>query len=397
MMSRNKEDPIWLRIGGFLARIWRVFSTGRAGKAILVVMPGSLGDALLITGFLVELRRKFPGWRVKVVCNELCGALLDEGLHADAVEYGWPLSHSVKSPAARFRRICTAFRILRHRYEMVLHPVFSTNELAHRICNLAISSRKVWFDGDSATAGEGSRDSREIYTELVTVPSEQAEIQKLRRFLGAISGTTPEDIGELLPRVMISEEEKRHAREIMAEATIAGPDAIYLALCSGARFGIKDWGGHNFAGLLSILSRKTPVAVLALGAEEEREKFAEIGRRVASDTRLHFVNAAGRCSEKEAIEIIRLCNVCVGNDTFGLHAAIVAGTPSVVIMGGGDRGRWAPWGDTMRHKMVVHEMDCFGCRWQCRYDKPRCIVTITPEEVARVVEEVTMGTCDCGQ
>ena len=95
---------------------------------------------------------------------------------------------------------------------------------------------------------------------------------------------------------------------------------------------------------------------------------------------------AGKLTPREAAAVIGECDLCVGNDTFGLHAAVAAGTPSVVIMGGGDYPRWIPWRNPERHRMVVREMDCFGCGWECRYDDYHCVRGITVDEVMREIQ-----------
>ncbi len=71
-----------------------------------------------------------------------------------------------------------------------------------------------------------------------------------------------------------------------------------------------------------------------------------------------------------------------------MHVAIGLGRPTVTIMGGGHFGRFHPWGDAERNRVVNRPMPCYGCHWTCRYPTTRCILEIEPEEIGRVVGEL---------
>ena len=93
------------------------------------------------------------------------------------------------------------------------------------------------------------------------------------------------------------------------------------------------------------------------------------------------LNLAGDSSLHQSVALIEQSDLCIGNDTFGLHAAIAVGTPSVVIMWGGDGDRWIPWGDPARHRMVRAAVDCAGCGGECVKERHECMAAITPEMV----------------
>jgi len=160
---------------------------------------------------------------------------------------------------------------------------------------------------------------------------------------------------------------------------VEGGRAWRVAVCAGARFAQKDWGVDNFVQLIRQLAVKGPLQVVLLGGPEDRERHAYIRKGLSGCVAVE--DFAGKLTPRESAAVIGACDLCVGNDTFGLHAAIAVGTPSVVIMGGGDYPEWVPWGDPDRHRMVVHVMDCFQCRWVCRYGDNRCVRKIGVEEV----------------
>jgi len=133
------------------------------------------------------------------------------------------------------------------------------------------------------------------------------------------------------------------------------------------------------------------MVVFLLGGKEDRAKCERIvcsAQRATCNVEratipLRIVNLAGMLSVREAAAVIAECDLCVGNDTFGLHAACAVGTPSVVIMWGGDFGRWTPWGDPRRHRMTTARLNCFGCRGTCVHPVPRCVRDVTVADVLR--------------
>jgi hypothetical protein len=64
--------------------------------------------------------------------------------------------------------------------------------------------------------------------------------------------------------------------------------------------------------------------------------------------------------------------------------ALALGKPTVVVLGGGDYGRFFPYG---KARVVTHPMDCFQCHWDCRYDRALCLHDIPPPEIVKAVEE----------
>jgi ADP-heptose:LPS heptosyltransferase len=93
----------------------------------------------------------------------------------------------------------------------------------------------------------------------------------------------------------------------------------------------------------------------------------------------------GRCSLHQSFALIEQSDLCVGNDTLGLHVAIAVGTPSVVIMWGGDGEQWIPWGDPEKHRMVRADMDCRGCQGACVHERFKCMEKISVEMVMEAI------------
>ena len=161
------------------------------------------------------------------------------------------------------------------------------------------------------------------------------------------------------------------------------PKAIIITLCAGCRFRQKQWGLANYAETIRLLAKFFPkIIVIIIGSDSERSLLGQILSMLSSAENVHCVNMAGGLSILESIEVIRNSDLCVGNDTFGLHAAIAVGTQSVVVMWSGDPDAWIPWGDPRRHRMIRAEVPCAGCYGECMQKDVYCLQKIKPSQLA---------------
>lgn len=371
----RNQTPRWLQLS---ARIGRLLP-GRSRPAILVVRLDSLGDALLFTGALRWMREQYPGHEIVLVTSGRAAPIMARCPHVDRLVTIDAAAVAATGWLAQWRRFAWGTRIFRRRYETVVHAIYSTEWMAHLICAWADAGRKLWFEGDCSSFEETlAFDAAEIYSDTLAVPVEQHELDKTVALLQCLSRTTEPQRDAILPEVQASEAERRAADELTREAG----ERPQIALCAGARFSYKDWGHAKFAAVLDRLAdARGSLDVYAIGGPEERTSFDAVASALTAGDRIRFNNLGGQLSVFESVELIRACDLCIGNDTFGLHAAVAVKTPSLVVMGGGDFGRWSPWGPEADHRMVHHRMDCYGCKWHCIYDKIECLERITVDEV----------------
>jgi len=375
--------------------------------SILVVKHDSLGDSLLFTGALRELRNNFAQHHIVLVCSERAYPLLESCSYVDET-----LQSRTSAPGwrGRLERIGQGIRLFKRTYEIVLHPAFSTGALSHRICSLACSEKKVWFDGDYFMPDEELPfDPRSIYTQIVDADVSVHELDKTIVFLRAI-GLADVSRKDIRSDACLTLGENDKASTIV-QPLREHPGVLIVALCPGANFAPREWGAERYAELIQRIAevRKSELTVLLLGGADERESLnafdsdyglrttdygtsnLESGADKSSNHQINestIINLAGELTVRESMAVIEQCDICIGNDTFGLHAAIAVNTPSVVIMGGGTFPRYNPWGDQSLHRMVNVPMECYGCGWHCHDEKYDCINSIAVNDVLVEVKKI---------
>ncbi len=376
-------QPAWLR-GARVPAQWCRAMIPQRRPHILVIAPGSLGDALLLTGFLRVLSGTLPNARIFVLVPARAAPVLR------GFPYATVLSFPRYSPEGllmgdKLRRWWIGFRLLRRSYawtfdlseendpiwEAVARCVSASNRMAMRTLVPGLSR------GDDSGAEHEGLPRR--------LPH---QLDRLAAVLQAAGFSLLRGRADILPALELTETERQFAARFLSREGQTAPPGIRLAVCPGARFPQKDWSVERFADLLVRLAATRPLTAIVLGGAEDRGRFAWLREHAGTTRSLRLVDGVGRMTPREAAAVIAQCDACVGNDTYGLHAAIAVETPSVVVMGGGDFGQWLPWGDPNRHRMVHHPMDCYGCRWQCQSGDFACLTHIRAEEVAAILTDL---------
>ncbi|MGC4075190.1 MAG: glycosyltransferase family 9 protein [Nibricoccus sp.] len=68
--------------------------------------------------------------------------------------------------------------------------------------------------------------------------------------------------------------------------------------------------------------------------------------------------------------------IVISTDTGSAHVAIVHDRPMVGLLGGGQFGIFAPWSVSDRQTWVSHSLPCYGCNWNCKFERAHCVTDI---------------------
>ena len=89
------------------------------------------------------------------------------------------------------------------------------------------------------------------------------------------------------------------------------------------------------------------------------------------------------------VDLLRASSSLVCNDTAYAHLAAIVGTPTVAVFGGGQRSRFHPRSGSV--KVVQGMPPCNGCQWHCVYGAFPCISELSAERVLTATIELLEG------
>lgn len=322
---------------------------------ILVVGPSWVGDMVMASSLVAELRRLHPGRPIDVLAPpaSLPIATLIEGVR-DAIpsQFG----HGELGIAGRWK----LGRSLRGRG-------YGTAIILPRAFKAAVAPFAAGIPDRIGYAAEG----RSILLTDARPDSERKTARTIDRFValaGQRGARAPSPRPMLkVPGIDVAEVERKLG--LAAGAPV-------IALAPGAEYGpAKRWPAEKFAALARI-AVSAGYAVRLFGGPKDREITAEIAAKagVAVD------DLAGRTSLVEAAALLAAAELVVSNDSGLMHVAGALDRPLVVLYGSSSEKMTPP--TAPRAEIVSLELSCRPCfQRTCPLGTLACLEGIQPDVV----------------
>jgi len=353
-------------------------------KNVLVVKLDEIGDAVMLTPFVRELRGGLPdAWITLVVKPEL--------------KELWETCPYVNDVVAFDRQ--TGFASLKSHRRAIS---FARKELWNRRFDMAIVPR--WdadYYGASFLAYFSGARHRVGYSEKVTgTKGEQNRgYDRLFTLVSSYAGVKHESERnlDLLRGLGIKAERAKtelwlNKEDIaFAEAALVKGSALKVALGIGATSGKRVWPLENFRELAHRLSRERGATVIVLGGEKERLA----GEALCRDMGDSVINLAGRTTLRQAAAVLEKADVYIGNDSGLMHVAAAVGTPVVEISchpANGDAGhynspsRFGPCG--VCQVILQPERAVSPCIDACVAERAHCIEKISVDAAQKALKDL---------
>jgi heptosyltransferase-2 len=352
-------------------------------RAILVVRLDEIGDVVLTTPFLRELRRNAPAaWITLVVKPEVFNLVELCPYVNEVVTFDWRVSGR-------------GWRLKRHSRALYL----AATRLWRRRFDLALLARwgpdyyhwtyLAYFSGASRRVGYSERvlqrkqqldaGPHRLLTDVIDHRGAKHEVERnleVLRFLGA---NVPDDRLE----IWLDKEDRSFARRVCAGEGI-GPHDLVIALAPGAGAVKRCWPIERFAELGRLLVREYDARLAVVGGPEDRH----LGGQLQSGLGPAVLNLTGRTTLRQTAAVLERCQLAVTTDSGPMHLAAAAGRAVVEISchpRGGDAEHYNspllfhPWG--VPHVVVQPEHATHPCRDSCESREPHCILGVETGEV----------------
>ncbi len=154
-----------------------------------------------------------------------------------------------------------------------------------------------------------------------------------------------------------------------------------IAIHPGSGSRIKNWSVKLFKAVADKIRKRGYSILWITGPAEEMMRF--------DNEDLHV-------DKKPLTEIVSILNNChffIGNDSGITHLAAACGCPTIALFGPSDPQIWGPRGIAAT-RIIYHPCPCSPCHLKMNKKSDKCNIkcmnSISPEEVIRTVEELTI-------
>ncbi len=358
-------------------------------KQVLVVRLDEIGDVVMTTPFLRELRRNLPdAWITLVVKPQVYNLVEFCPYVNELLTYDWGTKGRFASLRRHWRALKLAWRCLwRRRFDLAILPRWDVDD--YHATFVAYFSGAPWRVGYSENVVAHKKRHNSGFDRLLTHPLQNSIIKHevehnldVIRFLG---GEVQDDRLELWLR----EEDEIFAEKLLRTHG-RGFNDLLISLAPGANASKRRWPLSRFAELGSGFRDSYRARILVVGGPGEET----LGRELQQELGDAVINTVGQTTLRQTVALLKRCRLFVGNDAGPMHIAAALGVPVVELSCHPKSGvpwsansplRFGPWGvsHTVLQPLTIRP----PCVEECVVNHPCCILGITVEQVKQAVAE----------
>ncbi|MBS0624524.1 MAG: lipopolysaccharide heptosyltransferase II [Verrucomicrobia bacterium] len=327
-------------------------------QTIIVRMPNWIGDLVMATPILSDLRRRYPKASITAMCRTPLCELLKEDASIDEL-------FCFTKPQNDFLRR----QLKRNIIDKIAGGKF---DLGILLTNSFSSA--WWFSRGKVKRRIGfAADMRSfLLTDKVQMGGSEHEVITYKRLLEPLG--IP--ISETKPRLYVSQKEVNESKELLYQRGYKKGKKL-IGINPGAAYGsAKCWPPERFRALALRLLLEKDTYVVFFGDTATDSMIKEICRGLPE----YAINLAGVTSLRELACIIKDCDLLITNDSGPMHIGAAFGVPLIALFGSTDDQLTGPYG--YPDAVVNKRAGCSPCfKRTCPIDF-RCMKQISVEEVA---------------
>jgi lipopolysaccharide heptosyltransferase II len=322
-----------------------------------VIRPDHLGDLLLTTPALAELRQAFPEGHITCLVGPWSHEVVARNPHIDEIQTcAFPGFRRERQGALEPYRLLwrLAQTLQRERYDLalVLRPDFWWGVWLIYLAGIPL---RLGYAGDLQTpfltwalplrAGEhAARQNLRLVRQAALLAKDGSRLEGIDS-----PGEPPLEFGP-------TDEERLWVGQRLAQAGIAEGDRL-VAIHPGTGAPVKLWEAGSWARVADALVGAYGIQMVLTGSENEREQVEGIREQM----RQPALELIGETDIGKLAALLGRCDLALGVDNGPLHLATAQGTPTVRLYGPTDPCVFGPWGDLKIHRMIQAKQPCAGC------------------------------------
>lgn len=334
-------------------------------RTVVIRMPNWLGDLVMATPILADVRTKWPEARITAMCQANVGQLLTHDPHIDEL-------YLFQRPNGWMHR--------QHPLEIIDSLQKGKYDLGILLTNSFSSAWWFWRGQVHHRIGYADHWRRLLLDCPVRYSSDvkkQHLVITYKELLAPLGIPT----SKTAPRLYVSHGEQLVAREWLQRYGVDLDKHIVVGINPGAAYGsAKCWLPERFKEVTKKLLENPRIYVVYFGDINGAPLVHDICR----DMPERVIDLAGKTSIRELMALIQCCDIVLTNDSGPMHIASALGVKLLALFGSTNDTLTGPYsGGTVIHKHV----ECSPCyERECPIDF-RCMTRITVDEVYQQLQQ----------
>lgn len=336
------------------------------GRRILIVRTDRVGDVVMITPMIREIRKKFPGAYIGALAQPNTAKILYNNPHLDAIvtddlskETFWKVVKEIRKH--RFGTGLLVWPTERAAYQMFFAGIWNRIGVGHKLYEILTYMRSV---------------SRDKYRNL---RHEADYCMDLARKIGVVTDN-------IQPEIFLSDEEKNWTKNFLADKNI-GENTFKIILHTGSKNSAPNWSEDRYLELIKKIVKKFPSEnfVMLLTAYEMTDDFKSSVKAIGDD---RIIDVSPDFKDlRDFIKIISAADLMVCSSTGPIHLADALDVKCIGIHCHRPMNCAKFWG-VINKKSINLEVTKEYCDNYCSSDKNKCAFEdgISTDEVLKHIE-----------
>lgn len=341
---------------------WPVLSP----KNIIIRMPNWLGDLVMSTPVLADVRRRFPEAKLTAMCQSKIAQLIADDPNIDEL-------YSYSRPSGWIHGIHETSELI----STLNHGKY---DLGILLTNSFSSAWWFWRGNVQNRLGYADHCRSLLLTKAVPFPKDLKQQHLVITYKNLLEPLGI-PVSDTSPKLYIRPEEIAASRAMLARDDVDPATHTIIGINPGAAYGsAKCWLPERFVEVSKKLLKDPKVRLLYFGDPAG----APLVRSICDQLPEGVINFAGRTSLRELMGLMYHCHTFLTNDSGPMHLASALGIPLVALFGSTSDVRTGPYkGGVVIHKHV----ECSPCyQRECPIDF-RCMTRIESDEVLNAIKK----------
>ncbi len=333
-----------------------------ARKRIIIRMPNWIGDLVMATPILADLRKTFPNAHITAMCKAPNSQLLQHDPNIDEL--------------FSFHKV-SGFGSRRQKREIIQKIRDGKYDLGILLTNSFSSAWWFWQGNVKRRLGYRGQWRQLLLTDAIPLPKKLTN-QHLVVSYKMLLEPLQIPLSDSKPTLYLENKELDNARQLLAKRGIK-KDHILVGINPGAAYGsAKCWLPERFRDVTQKLLEDPSITIVYFGDPTTAPLIKQICQNLPD----RVINLAGVTSLRELACLIKLCDILLTNDSGPMHIAAALGTPLVALFGSTNEITTGPY----KTGIVIHKhVACSPCyKRVCPIDF-RCMKQIEVQEVLQTI------------
>jgi len=325
-------------------------------KKILVIQTAFIGDVILSTGFIRELKKGFPDAKIDLITTPISSKLFSSNPYLKRI-----YSFDKKG----IRGVLNFYKLVRELRSNSYDAAFS----------LHLSTRSSLIIKKSGIPVRIGNPRMSWLTHPIKVPK---GLHMIDRYIGLLKPFVefyPDSETEL----HLSKKETEKSEQI-----VLNDEKFKIGIAPGSIWETKKWPSEYFAELVSHL-KKYNISLYFIGSKED----FDLSEKIISENSDFCKNFAGKLSLLESAALIKKMDLMITNDSAPLHMANAVKT-DVISFFGPTVKKFGCYPYRQNDIILEIDLDCRPCGTHggkvCPENHFRCMREITPQKVLKSIK-----------